>query len=287
MNPLHEKDIEAYLRIRPNYRDSPDIQKALDEQRVVDMPVYDWPKDREELVLTNLQTTIPIPVRSEADHASVDKGGYATFLEFYLDMYAKVKETAPDLPVYNIHNHPSYNKKQVDDLHLPFSVANDEEAYAVGSTPSLGDLNTWSKGALSILTRGGIHHMRYNETVVYQQERDIDRATHFIVKDTWFTPSSGNEEDDIFFLIPDGPRYQLILAPESVVADEAAGEKDVSFAEWQEFKNSIDNNIDYSRLTYRRPDTEADNEKVSLDDGSLILNEFSECSKNDLELLTG
>lgn len=250
---------------------------ALDAARVIDIPQYEWPTDREVLVFTNGQKIIPVPVKSESAHATVDKGGRASVIELYMDLYAQLKADAPDKPVYNIHNHPSYGLSQLQDIGYDKSypgMKTEEDARAMGSVPSPGDLKTWN-GILRAFSSGGIHHMKYNETVVYQRQRDVDRATHLIVKDT--RPDIGLEgDDDLFFLGDFTPRYSLILAPEGVTADPTQHEIDIPFDQWQEFKEKVGNDIDYSRITFRNPDVQEDSVDLCIP----MLNEYSKLFNN-------
>lgn len=160
--------------------------------------------------------------------------------EEWFDLYAQVKASAPDKPVYMIHNHPAYDA-QMFQQNEHRDLLNPEVHGIVGATPSIGDVGAWS-GFTSLFTPA-IYHQREDVFAAYMENPDVAHSTHILLEHV-------PESDDMWFgHMPE--YYRVHLAAEGDIGNPERGDVSVEFADWSRAKEQYGDKLSF--LTLQKP----------------------------------
>ena len=215
-----------------------------------------FPKDRERELLTNGVETIVLSSEDTEqaqnvswawDESHMDAYGHisaAERIEYLFDKYAAIKATAPEKPVYLMHNHPTYDKQSLNDPSLDKDFVshhhfNQESDYdTIGSIPSSNDVQNWLP--LRSLVTPAIYHQRENVVAAYIEDMDVAHSTHIVLEhnEARFSPVLGN--------IPES--YSIRLAAEGDNGDPSKGDVTVPFEEWPTAKEKYGDKLTYFNL---------------------------------------
>lgn len=215
-----------------------------------------FPKDRERELLTNgvesivlsspdTESTQDVEWAWNKEHAD-EKGNIspAERIEYLFDKYAAIKATAPERPVYLIHNHPSYDKQSLRDStldqefvsHHHFGQESDYDT--IGSIPSGNDVRSWLP--LRGLVTPAIYHQRENVVAAYIEDMDVAHSTHIVLE---------HHEASFSRVLGHFPEYYNIrLAAEGDEGDPSKGDVVVPFEEWPTAKEKYGDKLSYFNL---------------------------------------
>lgn len=156
---IHEIDISTYKVFReagidPDYLMGEDYEIA--EWEKVDLLKKGFPVDREITILTNGRHA----VKAENSVSASRTTSYT--LESLLDAAMKLKAADPDLPIYDVHNHP--NAKYI----VGESATEDtlEIQRVLGSVPSRADIDAWDY--MHNIVGAAIYHQDSNEMRIWK-----------------------------------------------------------------------------------------------------------------------
>lgn len=215
-----------------------------------------FPRDAEAMVLTNGIETVMLSSAAtqaktstelDADWYKNSHASAAEANEWLFDRYAKIKASAPDRPVYHVHNHPAYtlaelNAPNASDHDKQFmqrlTLKEDKDADTIGSVPSRADIETWID--LRNLFTGAIYHQRQDVFAAYVEKPEVAKATHIVLEYQAPRPVPLSLGGGMT-----APKHTIRLAPEGDYGDAEKGDVSIEFSEWEQAKDRYKDTLDF------------------------------------------
>lgn len=237
MNPRDNPYWESYLNnlnMEPLHLDNEADLKSI------------FPKDREIMVVTNGEDIIQVNDDNVQSFGSTNTGSATADDLLLLDAFAALKAKRPDLPVYNIHNHPDaanvikglmqvsmYEKSYKEAMEKEGKSLDDliREQQTAGLLASQADAEAFY--SFRHFMNGAIYHQGTGELMAWSTWNDEARGTKFGLYPQQYKDQFGN--------IQETGMWDIYLAPEG---EDIPGVTYVSFEEWPEVrqKYNIDKN---------------------------------------------
>lgn len=255
----HSDRLLGHVMNDPYFADIlPVRQRVVGTRYQIDMDVSNlFPTDKEREILTNGIASIPLSSAETEYEQHVewawnkeheDESGRISSserIEYLFDKYAEIKATAPDRPVYLMHNHPALGKNALDNpdtadaqfvQHHHFDQESDYDT--IGSIPSNSDIGHWS--TLRSLVTPAIYHQQDNVAAAYMENADVAHSTHIVLEHVAasFSPVLGDMPEV----------YRVRLAAEGDEGDESKGDVVVPFEEWPKAKEKYGDKLSYIYL---------------------------------------
>ena len=209
-----------------------------------------FPANKERKILTNGIDTIVLSddASEQGTHTGLSSqfntGAYmsaAESAELYLDAVISLKASHPELPVYDIHNHPKNDivltAQQKQEL-LDIGVT-ENKLWAVGKFPSPTDVRAWENRGN--IVKGAIYNQDLDTIISYTD--DWSEAANYATQIAldYHPPVKGGFDPDTFMVLDDTPEsWTVRFAPEG---EHMEGTTYVPFENWQEAKQKY--NIDF------------------------------------------
>lgn len=197
-----------------------------------------FPHDREIMVLTNGVDIIQVNDDNVRSLGSTDTASASADELTLLDAFAALKAKNPDLPVYNIHNHPkgknvinglmqyTHHKNDYEELmHKENKTMNDliRDQATAGLLASQADAETFY--SLRHFMNGAIYHQDSDQVMAWSTWNDEARGTKFGVYPHQYRDVRGN--------IVNSGLHDLYLASEG---EDIPGVTYINFEDWPEEK---------------------------------------------------
>jgi hypothetical protein len=212
------------------------ITAAANTRQELDLNIQDmFPSAQEIEILSNGITSVKVS-EGDAMHAGVVSHTW----DEWFDMYAQVKASAPDKPVYMIHNHPAYDA-QTFQQNEHRDTLNPEVHGIVGATPSIGDVEAWSD--FTALFTPAIYHQREDVFAAYMENPDVAHSTHVLLEHV------PEENHWLLGYVPE--HYRVYLAAEGDIGNPDNGDISVEFADWPRVKEQYGDKLSFLTLQER------------------------------------
>lgn len=230
----------------PQLRDNPYWESYLNNLNMTPLHLdnedelkHIFPKDREIMILTNGEDIIQVNDDNVQSLGSTDTASASADELVLLDAFAALKAKRPDLPVYNIHNHPkgenivnglmqvAHHRKDYEDLMQRENksmqdLINDQAT--AGLLASQADAEMFY--SLRHFMNGAIYHQDSRQVMAWSTWNDEARGTKFGVYPHQYRDVQGN-------IVKSGT-WDIYLADET---EDIPGVTYINFEDWPEEKS--------------------------------------------------